>query len=297
MASSVDNVQIVPVNVYWKMEHTETWDFTGLTKAGLDGTSFKFNSATDAAKEFVWFDGTGSTSAPTVAGYTANKVDIHTGNTTDAQIAATTATAVSAISGFAASASGAIVTVKRTAVGLTTESSDVDSGIVYALSRRGRDYDLGLLQGDVDLSFSPSNFVLNAHQYGKTPLAAINQGFEKLECSTTLLETQKSQLQELYTIYGGTLTPDAGTQVYGVGSISNGKNMMIEAGRLVLKPVNATDDSTNFNLMLAIPVPDSLTFSGENPRTLKLTWQGFVDRDFNTKFNAIAIGDVFQSGL
>ena len=297
MASSVNNVQIVPVNVSWKMEQTETWDFTGLDKAALDETSFKFGSALDAALHYIWFDSTGSSTDPALAGRTANKVDILTGNTTPAQIATSVAAVVTAITGFDATASGAIVTVKRTGYGLATESVDLDSGLTYTLTRRGRDYDLGLLQGDVDLSFAPSNFVVNAHQYGKTPLAAINQGFEKLECGTTLLETNKSQLKELYTIYGGSVTPMGGTEVYGVGSISNGKNMMVEAGRLVLKPVNAADDTTNFNLMLAVPVPESLTFSGENPRTLKLTWTGFVDRDFNTSINAIAIGDVGQDGL
>jgi hypothetical protein len=298
--SSVNNVQIVPVNVYWRMEQTETWDFTGKTKAGLDGKAFKFYDALDATPRAVWFDGTGSTSTPSLTGFTATKIDIHTGNTTPAQIATTVAGVVTALSGFDATASGAIVTVKRTDYGAATESFDavgLETGLAYSLTRRGRDYDLGLIEGDVQLDFKPSNFLLTAHQYGKTPIAALNQGFDKLECGTTLLETQKSQLKELYTIYGGSYTPGAGSEVYGVGSISQGKNMMVEAGRLILKPVNANDDTGNFNLMLAIPVPDSLTFSGENPRKLKLSWQGFVDRDFNSKFNAIAIGDVGQDGL
>lgn len=296
MASSVNNVQIVPVNVYWKMEQTETWDFTGLDKTSLHQSAFKFWSALDAAKHFVWFDGTGSGVAPTVTGFTAHECAIDA-SATAAQIATVVAGVVTAITGFDASASGAIVTVKRTEVGETTESLDVDSDIVYSLTRRGRDMDLGLLQGDVECSFSPANFMVKAHQTGTTPLAAINQGFENLECSTTMLETQKSNLKEIYKIYGGSVTPGSGTEVYGVGSASQGKNMMVEAGRLVLKPVNATDDTENFNFMLAVPVPDSLVFSGENPRTLSVTWQGFVDRDANTKVNAIAIGDVFQDGL
>lgn len=296
MSSSVDNVKIVPVNVSWKMEQTETWDFTDLTKALLSEKAFKFWAALDASKHYVWFDADGSDTDPAIASFTAHKVTLTTANT-PAQIATAVAAVVDALTDFVASASGAVVTVKRTAVGLTTESVDVDSDLVYSLSRRGRDYDLGLLQGDVALSFQPSNFVLNAHQTGKTPLAALNQGFEKLECGTVLLETQKSQLKELYTIYGGSETPMSGTEVYGIGTDSQGKNMMVEAGRLVLKPVNATDDTGNFNMMLAVPVPDSLTFSGENPRTLSVTWQGFVDRDFNDKFNAIAIGDIFQAGL
>lgn len=295
MASSVDNVQIVPVNVYWKMEQVETWDFTGLDKTALDGTAFKFYSALDAAAHAIWFDGTNGTVAPTLTGFTGHEVAVHT-CTTATQIATAVAAIVDAITGFESTSSGAVVTVKRTEVGETTESFDVDTELVYTLSRRGRDFDLGLLQGDVEGSFAPSNFILTAHQNGKTPLAAINQGFEKLECTTVLLETHKSNLKEIYKIYGGVASGST-SEVFGVGSASQGKNMMVEAGRLVLKPVDATDDTENFNFMLAVPTPDSLVFSGENPRTLSITWQGFVDRDFNEKFNAIAVGDVFQDGL
>jgi hypothetical protein len=293
MSSSVNNVQIVPVNVYWKMEQTESWDFTGLTATSLSADYIKVWTALDAAKHYFWFN-TGASVDPAPAGFTGHAIAINTTDTV-AQYVTKAAVVIAAVTGLDAYGVDSVLYIRRTDVGTTTESVDVGTLAVYALTRRGRDYDLGLLEGDIDLNFQPSNFLLTAHQYGKTPIAALNQGFEKLECGTTLLETQKAQLKELYTIYGGAHT--ATTEVYGVGSTSQGKNMMVEAGRLVLKPVNASDDTTNFNMMLAIPIPDSLTFSGENPRKLKLSWQGFVDRDFNTKFNAIAIGDVFQDGL
>lgn len=297
--SSVNNVAIVPVNVYWKMEQTETWDFTGLTKASLDGKLFQFWSALDAAQHYVWFDGTNGTADPVGLG-TGHEAIIHE-SATPAQIATVVATLVGAITGFDAEASGNTVRVGRTVVGETTESSDGAGGeasdIAYTLTRRGREIDLGLLQGDVETNFAPSNFMLKAHQYGPTPVAALNQGFETLECKTTLLETQKSVLKEFYKIYGGAFTPGGGTEIFGAGSAAQGKNMMVEAGRLVLKPVTAVDDTQNVNFMLAVPVPGSLVFSGENPRTLEISWQGFIDRDFDSRANAIAVGDVFQDGL
>lgn len=296
MSSSVNNVRIVPVNVYWKMEQTETWDFTGLAKATLYETAFKFWSALDAAKHYIWFDDNDAAVDPAIAGFTAHAVDVSAAET-PAQLATAVAAIVTAITGFDAEAIGNQVRVGRTAVGETTESVDVDSGIEYALTRRGRDVDLGLLQGDVETNFAPSNFMLKAHQYGPTPVAAINQGFETLECKTMLLETQKAVQKEFYKIYGGVFTPGAGTEIFGAGSAAQGKNMMVEAGRLVLKPVTASDDTENVNFMLAIPVPGSLVFSGENPRTLEITWQGFIDRDFDSRANAIAFGDVFQDGL
>lgn len=296
MSSSVNNVAIVPVNVYWKMEQTETWDFTGLTKAGLYGKYLNFWSALDAVAHYVWFDDNDVAVDPAPAGKTGHAVDISAANT-PAQIATAVEAVIEAIAGFDSSVVGNMVRIGRTEVGETTESVDVDSDVVITLTRRGRDVDLGLLQGDVETSFAPSNFMLKAHQYGPTPVAAINQGFETLECKTMLLETQKAVQKEFFKIYGGVFTPGGGTEIFGAGSVAQGKNMMVEAGRLVLKPVNASDETSNVNFMLAIPVPGSLVFSGENPRTLEITWQGFIDRDFNTKANAIAFGDVFQSGL
>jgi hypothetical protein len=295
MSTSVNNVAIVPVNVFWKMEQTEAFDFSGLTASGIAGKYVKMWSAKDETAYYVWWN-TGSSVDPAVAGKSDIEVSILSTDT-PTQIAAKTATAVALVSGFDADSSGAVMTVKRTSVGEATEAADQNSGVQVSLIRRGRDMDLGLLQGDVECSFAPSNFTLTSHQTGLTPLAAINQGFETLECTTTMLETQKSNLKEIYKIYGGSSTPIGGSEVFGVGSAVQGKNMMVEAGRLVLKPVGASDDKSNFNFMLAIPVPDSLVFSGENPRTLSITWQGFVDREFNPKFNAIAIGDVSQAGL
>ncbi len=294
--SSVDNIKISPVNVYWKMEQVETFDFAGLTKALLDGKYFNIWSALDEDEYYVWGNNGGVDPAP--VGKTEVDVDI-TGAETPAQLASAYMEAINDVTdgdgqNFFATVSGTVMSVKRRDVGETTIAEDEDSDVIVALSRRGRDYDLGLLEGDVGLDFKPANFIVNAHQTGKTPLAAISQGFDKLECSTSLLETQKSQLKELYNIYGGSYTPTDGTEVNGVGSASLGKNMMVEAGRLVLKAVGSEDDTENFNLMLAIPVPESMVFSGEKPRMLKLAWQGFVDRDFNDKFNAIAIGDIFQ---
>lgn len=295
MASSVNNVQIVPTNVFWQMEQTEQWDFQGLSAAGLGGKYLTINSAKNSAAYYVWFN-TGSSVDPSPAGKGEIEILITSGDT-PAQVAGKVAVVISALAGFDAEAFGSTVTIKRLLAGETTETQDVDSGVLVTLTRRGRDMDLGLLEGDVECSFAPANFILTSHQTGLTPLAAINQGFETLECTTTMLETHKSNLKEIYKIYGGSLTPAGGSEVFGVGSFVQGKNMMVEAGRLVLKPVNAVDNKDNFNFMLAIPVPDSLVFSGENPRTLSITWQGFVDRDFNTKFNAIAIGDVKQAGI
>lgn len=292
---SVNNVAIVPVNVYWKMEQAETLDFTGLMAAGLGGKHLLINAALDATQYYLWFDVDNGSADPAPASKTAIAVDIATSDT-PAQVATKVAAKFNLTAGFKAEAKGAMVVVKREVAGETSVAVDVDSDVVVTLTRRGRDMDLGLLQGDVELAASPKNFDVTTHQTGTSIVAAIHQGLE-VSCKTTMLETQKSNVKEIYKIYGGSVTPVGGKEVFGIGSAAQGKNMMVEAGRLVLKPVNVEGNDENFSIMLAIPVPDSLTFSGENPKTLSITWKGFVDQTFNSKLNTLAIGDVEQAGL
>lgn len=291
-----NNVQITPVNVLWVQQHTTQFDFTGLTATGIAGKYVTVYPANSGVGYYAFFD-TGASVDPAPNGLTKVSVAILTTDTA-AQIATKFATALTALTGkFVGTATGPVAVVKRAEAGDTIDATTGQNtaGVVITMLRRGRSVDLGLLEGDVELSFEPSNFEVKAHQTGVTPRAAIFQGLSTLECKTTLLETSASQLQLLYNIYGGTFTSVGGAQIYGVGSAAQGKNLLTEAGRLVLKPVNSADDSQNFTMMAAVPVPGSLTFSGENPRKLAVTWKGFIDQDFNPAANAIAVGDL--SGL
>jgi hypothetical protein len=299
MAVSTANVSISPVNVFWKIEAQEVVDFSNVTASGIGGQYLSFYRA-DGTGVYAWFDENSLDTDPTPGGgLVAVPVD-YAAAATPSAIATAFLTAVGAAAGFdAALVSGSTtqVTVKRTAVGEVSAPGGTATSALVTRVRVGKNVDLGLLQGNIEPSFSPSNLVLTAHQTGVTPLAALNQGFEDISCETVLLETTKSKLAEFFKIYGGVETPGGGTQVIGAGTIANGKNMLVEAARLVFKPVNAVDETQNYNIMLAVPVPSSLTFSGEDPKTLTVTWQGFVDLEFDTKFNAVAIGDVFQTGL
>lgn len=298
MAVSTANVSISPVNVFWKIEAQEVVDFSNVTASGIGGQYLSFYLP-DGTGIYAWFDENTTDVDPAPGGLTEVEVD-YAASATPAAIATAFVAAVGAATGFDAvlvSGSTTQVTVKRTSVGEVSAPGGTATTAIVTRVRVGKNVDLGLLQGNIEPSFSPSNLVLTAHQTGVTPLAALNQGFEDISCETVLLETTKSKLAEFFKIYGGTETPGGGSQVIGAGTVSNGKNMLTEAGRLVFKPVNASDNTGNYNIMLAVPVPSSLTFSGEDPKTLTVTWQGFVDLEFDTKFNAVAIGDVFQTGL
>ena len=292
--SGVGNIQISPVNVLWQQVASESIDFAGRTIANAKGLYFDISTAKDAILHRVWMDD-GIETAPSAGGRTLIAVDISSA-TTEALIATAVASALEALPGYISTSAGSVVTVKRTSVGAVTLTVQGTLTLVIATLKIGKDYNLGLLQGDLEVNIQPATFTVQAHQFGVTPLASLFQGYETIECTTTLLETQKSQLKELYSLYGGAFTPAAGTEIFGAGSLKQGQNLLNEGARLVLKPVNAVDETNNTVIMLAIPIPGALIFSGENPRTLAVTWQGFIDPSFDSRANALAFGDVFQEG-
>lgn len=290
--SNANNVAIAPVNVLWQIEAEAQFDFAGLSD--LDGVYFTLNSPD--TEYYVWFNLDAGSVDPAPVGKTAIAVAVTTGDSA-ATIASAAQAAIDAEGDFGASVDGTVVTVKNASVGAVVDPADVDSGVVVSVCRRGKNYNLGLLDGDVELTFSPSNFIVQAHQTGVTPRAALYQGIETLEATTSLLETQQSNLKELYNIYGGAFTPPAGTEVFGVGTNKQGQNLLVDAARLVLRPVNAANNLQDTNVMLTIPVPDTLLFSGENPRTLSVTWQGFIDESKDSRVSALLFGDASQADI
>lgn len=296
MACNANAVAINPVNVYWQIEASDCFDFEGSTAAGLGG-KYVTLYLPDGTGYYAWFDENNTDTDPAPGGLTEIEVN-YAASASAAAIATAFQTAVDAVTGFTATVDGTHVTVVRDEVGEVTPSALGPSvtTVVISVSRKGKDFDLGLLQGDVEPSVAPSILDIKAHQYGPTPIASLTQGFEKIECKTVMLETSSSNLKEIYSIYGGSFTPSGGTEIFGAGSASIGRNILTEAARLVLRPVNAADNTTDTVIMLCIPVPDSLKFSGENPETLSITWKGFLDTSANSNYNAVAFGDVFQPG-
>lgn len=296
---STANIGISPVNVFWKIEAQELVDFTSATASGLGGKYISLYRA-DGTGVYIWFDENNTDVDPAPGGGLVAVEVNYAAAATPSAIATAFVAAVTAATGFdSVLVTGSTVkaTVKRTAVGeVAVYGGDATLAPVTVI-RKGKNMDLGFLQGNIEPNFSPANLVIQAHQTGVTPLASLNQGFEEISCETVLLETTKANLKEFFKIYGGSVTPGGGTEVIGAGTFVQGNNLLSEAARLVFKPVNAVDDVNNYNIMLAVPIPSTITFSGEDPKTLTVTWQGFVDLEFNTKLNAVSIGDVFQTGL
>lgn len=294
--SSVNNVVINPVNVLWRIEALEKIDFTGATGSGCNNKTLHLFLAS-GVEHYFWANYNSGGADPVESG-TAHAVALSSG-ITDTNIADAFKTAIAAVTGFTATRSGNVVTVCRTLDTGCGEVSTLTCSLPVTSAtqvRRGKDFNLGLLKGDVSPEFGPENLVVTAHQYGKTPLLNLNQGFGKLGVKLELLETDSAKLQALYKIYGGSVVGGSST-VYGAGTQVLGKNIMVDAARLIFKPVNASDNKSNFNIMLAIPVPGSLKFSGENPQMLEVEFHGFADLNIDPHVNTVMIGDVYQTGL
>ncbi len=296
--SSANYVKINPVNVLWQIEAMEKLDFTGCVAASVQSKWIQLYLITTG--HYFWVNYNSLGADPTQTG-TGHSVTVAIGDS-ESVIAESFKVAIAAVTGFTASRSGSVVTVCRTlstGIGEATTPATNFAAAYLTLTqvRRGKDFNLGLLKGDVDPKFSPKNLTVNAHQYGATPLLTLNQGFDKIEVSTKLLETDNAKLKALHKIYGGVVTGGSSTDVFGAGTIVMGSNILVDAARLIFKPVNASDNTGNMQIALAIPVPGSLVFSGENPEELEVTWMGFADLLLNTKINVISFGDIYQTGL
>jgi len=294
MAGNAQNIELSPTKAFWQIEAQELLSMAGLSNP--DGLEFNLYKV-DGTKVRLVFDlDAGSTIPSAGAGEIVIEAEVTTGMT-EAQIAGAVQAALDGDADMSATVSSNEVTVTRAAVGEVTDAADVDSGVTITTCRRGKDFDLGLLQGNVELNFSPALTEVTANQFGATTLAQLYQGIDTLEVSTVLQETKHSKLKELFKIFGGAFTPAAGTEVFGAGTSRIGQNLLVEAGRLILRPQALNDESQDKVLMLALPVPDTLSLSGEEVRTLSVTWQGFPDTSKDARVDSLLFGDATQTGI
>ena len=64
-----------------------------------------------------------------------------------------------------------------------------------------------------------------------------------------------------------------------------------------MKPVNASDNTENLTFFRAYPLVDSLTFSGENPKLLSVSWRVFDSENIDSNISLFAFGDQTQTGV
>lgn len=291
MASSqVANIKIQPVNVTWEIEDQVCIETIADTSDSLDGKYF-----TLMGTHYIWLDGVAAVD-PAPVGLTAVPV-AYASNDSANVIAGLIQVALDALGDFSATVADNVVIVTSADVLTKSDSADVDTGFTLTRQQEGGSLDMGLLEGDVEDTFEEQLLDITAHQTGTTVLTALRQGVSA-EISLTMQETNIARLKEIFGSTGGeAFTPGAGTEVFGWGTSRQGTNVIIQSRRLRLHPVGAADNAEDLTFWKAYPKPDSLVYSGENPKTLSLTFSIFRDEVKDARISYFVFGDATQTGL
>lgn len=295
MACTVTNIRIEPADASWEIEEAWCVDTVADVAGSLGGTYFKLSATGNSSfTHYVWIDVANGSVDPAPAGLSGIEVDIASGATA-AAVATAIQTAVDAHASFEATVSGNHVSIYNATAGESAGAEDVDTGFTFTQSADGGLLDLGLLDGDIEVSFEETLFEVTAHQTGTTKIADLRQGVS-VDVSLTLKESDQAKYKEIFVAAGGTDTPSGGTEVYGWGKSRQGSNTIVQARRLVLHPVrlSSSDYSEDLCFWKAYPMPETLTFSGENPKLLSLSFKCYLDENKPDAIELFASGDWTQ---
>ena len=295
MSGSVSNVKISPVDVTWEIEEQICVNVQGAVAASLDGTYFNIYDA--STTYYVWFDLDDGSVDPAPGG-TGIEVDVATGDS-ESTIVSAIKTAVEAATGYTGRIDGTnLFLTLDTTDKVSTDAADGTSGLEVVVITKGSSTYLGLLDGDVEPSFSEDKLDLTAHQFGTSILAQLRQG-NNAEVTLALKESNQALYKEIFGAGGGQFTPSGGTELFGWGDNKQGANVIKNSRRLVFHPVaNAVaDKSEDLTFWLAYPNPDSIVYSGENFNLLNATFTTFLDLSKPKALRRFAFGDSSQTGI
>ena len=156
--------------------------------------------------------------------------------------------------------------------------------------------DLGCCDGDISFAPTEESIDITCHQTGMQILDRLRTAIN-YEVSVVLKEVSTLQLEALFKYAGQayTPTPMGAVEVVGVGTKKIGSSMIADAKKLVLHPVNAPvspDEYTrDHTWWKAYPVIGNVTFSGENPVMVEVTFVVFRDEDKVTEADIYVFGD------
>lgn len=296
MSGNVGNVKISPVDVTWEIEEQVCVNAQGAVAANLGDTYFNIYTPTTAY--YVWFNLDAGGTDPAPASQTGIEVAISTGDSIATMLAAVQA-AVEAATGYTGRIDGTTLFLTLDSTDkVTSDAADVDSGLDVGIVTKGGSTYLGLLDGDVEPSFTEDKLDVTAHQFGTSVLAQLRQG-NNAEVTIALKESNKALYQEIFEAGGGTFTPSGGTELFGWGDNKQGANVVPNSRRLVFHPrvKDVSDKSEDLTFWLAYPNPDSIVYSGENFNLLNATFTTFIDLSKPRAIRRFAFGDSSQSGI
>lgn len=297
MACTVTNIRIEPADASWQVEEAWCVDTVADVSSSLNSKFFKLGKAGQSTySHYVWYNVGGAGVDPAPAGLTGITVAVAV-NATASTVATATQVAVDANADFEATVSGNHVTIYTVVAGESAGATDgtAATGFTFTQASEGGDLDLGLLDGDIEVSFEETLFEVTSHQTGTSKIADLRQGVS-CEVALVLKEADLDKYKEIFVAGGGTDTVSGGTEVFGWGTSRQGSNTIVQARRLVLHPVRLADNdnSQDFCAWKAYPMPESIVYSGENPKLLNVTFKCYLDEEKPEEIQLFAQGDWTQ---
>ncbi len=153
---------------------------------------------------------------------------------------------------------------------------------------------LGLTDGDIEISMVEDAVDVTAHQEGTNVLTTIRTG-KSCEVSIAIKETQTGNVRFLMKQSGHEDTPSGatGNTVVAWGGHKDFTQTLSQAGKLIFHPAAAASGTRteDWAFWKAYPMPESFSFSGENPSILNVTFKVFPDTSKDKHFRLFVIGD------
>jgi hypothetical protein len=297
MANNVAEIRIEPCDATWEIE--EQWQVTCIAdvSSSLNNQWFKM-FLPDGTWKHVWYNVGGAGVDPAPLGSAG---DIEVAIAADAlatAVATATQAAVDADAGWTASVDGANVLITNADVGQVDSMVDgtATTDFTFTQCQDGGSLALGYIDGDIEVSFEESQLDVTAHQTGTTILASLRQGLIN-NVTLTMKEADMAKYKELMLgTAGAAYTPGGGSEVFGWGTASLGANTIIKSRRLVLHPVSQGSSKVrDLCFWKSYALPETLTISGENPKTLALSFKVYRDDSKPEAVNQFVFGDWSQA--
>lgn len=139
---------------------------------------------------------------------------------------------------------------------------------------------VGYIDGDISVTLEEQVVDITAHSEGTNVLDHIRTG-KNAEVTMTLKESASGQFDTFVSSAGGSTNSDgsSGVDVIGWGSNKDFTRVGTQADALILHPVANADDNYDEDIAFwkAYPLLGSINISGENPRTMEITFKIIPD--------------------
>jgi hypothetical protein len=152
---------------------------------------------------------------------------------------------------------------------------------------------IGFTDGDMEFTLEDQAVDVTAHQEGTNVLSAIRTG-KNASIAMTIKETSVAMVQYLLGQSGSVETASgASAEVVAWGGAKDFTHVLSQASALILHPVknDANNRAEDITAWLAYPMVETMTFSGENPNTIQVTFRIFPDMSKASEFRLFVFGD------